>query len=85
MRGSILRACLSRTSSVTRTRTVPGRGPSRSFQSRREKPVLSAACPCLTIPTVRPSGRIMAASRGPTRYSRRLTGYAMLATVEARR
>ena len=85
LRGIILWACLSRTSSAASTRTVPGASPWPSFHSRREKAVRSAACPCLAIPRVLPPGRDIAASRGPERYSRRLTGKATAATVEARR
>ena len=78
-----LRACLSLTSSAMRTRTVPGIGQSRSPQSRREKPDLSAVSPCRTMPTVLPSGSVMAASRGMERYQRNRMGNARLETVEA--
>ena len=67
-----------------RTRTVPGIGPSRSRQSRLAKPDRSAVSPCLTIPTVFPSGSIMAASRGMARYQRNRIGYAMPERTEAR-
>ncbi len=85
VRASALPACLRRTSSGASKRRRPGSGPSPSRQSRLEKPVLSAACPCRTRPTVRPPGRIMAASRGLARYSRRPTGWTTVATVDASR
>ena len=81
---STLRACLSRTSSAMRTRSVPGTGPPCSLLSRPEKPDLSAVSPCLTMPTVLPSGRVMAASRGMERYQRNRMGYATSETAEAR-
>ena len=82
---SALRACLSRTSSAMRTRTVPGTGPSRSFHSRLAKADLSAVGPCLTMPTVLLPGRIMPASNGPARYQRRRMGNAAFETMEAMR
>ena len=82
---SILRACLSRTSSGMRTRTAPGRGRSRSFHIRLEKGDLSAVFPRLTTPTVFPPGRDMAASRGMARYQRNRMGYATAAMAAASR
>ena len=69
-----LRACLSRTSSAMRMRSVPGSGASCSRQSRLEKPDRSAVSPCLMIPTVLPSGSVMAASIGIARYQRNRMG-----------
>ena len=80
---SALRACLSRTSSATRMSAVPGIGQSRSRQTRFAKPDRSAVSPCLTTPTVFPSGRVMAASRGAARYQRNRTGNATSETAEA--
>ena len=41
--------------------------------------------PCLTIPTVFPSGRVKAASSGMERYQRNRMGYATPETMEAMR
>ena len=71
---SILRACLSPTSSGMSTRTAPGSGPSRSLRIRLEKADLSAVRPRRTTPTVRPSGSVMEASRGLARNQRKPMG-----------
>ena len=56
VRASVLRACLSLTSSDVRTRTAAGSGPSPSRHRRLEKAERSATGPCLTTPTVLRSG-----------------------------
>ena len=84
MVSSTLRACLSRTSSVMRTSTAPGVGSSRSLQSRLANPDRSAVRPCLTMPTVFPSGMVTAASSRTALYQRKRMGKAMPERREAR-
>ena len=82
---TILRACLSRTSSGMSRRTALGRNFSGSRHRRLEKTVLSAVGPCLTTAMVLPSGRATAASMGMALYQRKRMGNAMLERAEERR
>ena len=80
-----LRECRSLISSAITIRTALGRNSSPSFHTRLEKAVLSAVSPCLTIATVLPSGRMIAASMGMAPYHLNRMGKAASDRTDASR